>query len=76
MAGSLTSLNPILLIDKVEIIIRPASWGNEDDSVSYCAKALAQSLVLSVNGGDGVDGDVDRTEHKADSIETTVERRR
>lgn len=44
--------------------------------MSYCAKALAQSLVLSVNGGDGVDGDVDRTEHKTSSVETTVERKR
>lgn len=76
MAGALTSLNPILLIYKVEIIIRPASQGNEDDSMNYCAKALPQSLVLSVNGGDGFDGDVDRTEHKAGSIETAVERRR
>lgn len=42
--------------------------------MSYRVKALAQSLVLSVNGGDSVDGDVDRTEHKADSIGTTVEK--
>lgn len=42
--------------------------------MKYWVKALAQSLVLSANGGDSVDGDVDRTEHKAGNIGTTVEK--
>lgn len=42
--------------------------GNEEDSVRQCAKALARSLVLSVNGGNGVDEDIDRQGHKTGFI--------